>query len=98
MLMSSADKQERHEAADSETGNPVRYPENNVVAVIDSLEELEELIESLTGGGFLKSEIQALHGEAAADRLRTSTGRSGLAGLAMRLVASLGMPNDETAM
>jgi hypothetical protein len=96
--MSSADKRETHVAAESKTENAVRYPENNVVAVIDTLAELEELVESLTGGGFLKSEIQALHGQAAAEKLRASTGRSGLAGLAMRLIASIGMPNDETAM
>ena len=76
----------------------MRYPENNVVAVIDTLEELEELIESLTRGGFLRSEIQVLYGQAAAEKLQASTGRSGLTGLAMQLVASIGMPNDETAI
>jgi hypothetical protein len=96
--MSSADKRETHAAANSKTENSVRYPENNVVAVIDTLEELVELTESLTGGGFLKSEIQVLHGQAAAEKMRASTGRSGLTGLAMRLVASIGMPDDETAV
>lgn len=96
--MSSADNRETRAAADSKAENSVRYPENNVVAIVDKLEELLGLIESLTGGGFLKSEIQVLHGQAAAEKLRVSTGRSGLAGLAMRLVASIGMPNDETAM
>jgi hypothetical protein len=96
--MSSADKEAPRASAESTEENPVRYPEKNVVAVIDSLEELQELIETLTGGGFLKSEIEVVHGQAAAEKLKESTGRSGLAGLAMRLVASIGMPNDETAM
>lgn len=96
--MSSTDKRETHVAAKSKMKNAVRYPENNVVAVIDTLEELEELVASLTGGGFLKSEIREFHGQAAAEKLRASTGRSGLGGLAMQLVASIGMPNDETAM
>ena len=96
--MSSADKGELRAAADSKAEDSVRYPENNVVAVIDTLEEAVELVETLTGGGFLKSEIQVLHGQAAAEKLRTSTGRSGLRGLAMRLIASIGLPNDETAM
>lgn len=34
----------------------------------------------------------------AAEKLRANTGRSGLAGLAMQLIASIEMPNDETAM
>lgn len=96
--MSNADKEESRTAADSDGEKSVRYPKNNVVAVIDSLDELVELVESLTSSGFLKSEIQAVHGQAAAEKLRASTGRTGLAGLAMRLIASIGMPNDETAM
>jgi hypothetical protein len=96
--MSTADKGEPRAAADSKADDSVRYPENSVVAVIDTLDELTELVESLTGGGFLKSEIEVLYGQAAAEKLRTSTGRSGLAGLVMRLIASIGMPNDETAM
>lgn len=96
--MSSADNSESRAAADSNAENPVRYPENNVVGVIDTLDELVELVETLTSGGFLKSEIQEVHGQAAAEKLQASTGRTGLAGLAMRLIASIGMPNDETAM
>lgn len=95
--MSNADKERPRATADSNTENAVRYPKNNVVAVIDTLEELEELVNTLTGGGFLESEIKVVHGQAAADKLRSSTGRSGLAHLAMRLVASIGLPNDETA-
>lgn len=75
----------------------MRY-ENNAVEVIDSLDELVELVETLTSSGFLKSEIQAVHGQAPAEKLRASTGRTGVAGLAMRLIASIGMPNHETAM
>jgi hypothetical protein len=96
--MSNADKRESHATDNSKTENSVRYPENNVVAVIDTPEALLELVQSLTEGGFLKSEIQVLHGQAAAEKLQASSGRSGLADLAMRLVASIGMPNDETAM
>jgi len=96
--MSSAEKRRSDAAADSSTEESVQYPENNVVAVLDTFEELVALIESLTSGGFLKSEIQVLHGQAAATKLRASTGRSGLTGFAMRLVASIGMPDDETAL
>lgn len=90
-------KEDPRTPPDSDGGKSVRYPENNVVAVIDTLQELEEVVETLTSSGFLKSEIHEVHGQAAAEKLRASTGRIGLTGLVMRLIASIGMPNDETA-
>lgn len=74
---------------------PVQYPENRMLAIIDSREQLREAIEALTSGGFLASEIEILHGAAAAKSLQEETGRSGLAHLAMRLAAAIRMPNDE---
>jgi hypothetical protein len=78
--------------------SPVRYPEDHVLAIVDSVDEVKAAVESLTGGGFLRSEVTVLHGPAAADRLGAGTGRTGLADLAMRLVASIGLPNDETSV
>jgi hypothetical protein len=83
-------------ASDSEEA--VLYPEGNVLAIVDTVDELEQLIESLTTGGFLTSEVQVAHGRSAAETLRASSGRRGVAGLAMRLAESIGMPNDETAV
>lgn len=77
---------------------PLRYPENTVVGVIETVAKLEEAIVALESGGFLASEIEVMHGPAAAKRLSESTGRKGFAGLAMRLIASIGLPNDETEM
>jgi len=77
---------------------PVEYPENRMVGVIDGLEQLRAAVEALTTGGFLSSEIEIHHGAAAAEKLRKETGRTGLANLAMRLVESIGMPNDETVL
>lgn len=77
---------------------PMVYPENTVVGIIDDVDRLHQAISALTSGGFLASEIDVLHGEAAAQSLSESTGRTGLAGLAMRLVKSIGIPDDETAM
>jgi hypothetical protein len=77
---------------------PVRYPENAVVGIIDTVEQLEDAVTSLEDGGFLASEIEVLHGQAAATKLSEATGRTGFAGLAMRVIASIGLPNDETAM
>ncbi|HEU4630051.1 MAG TPA: hypothetical protein VFS08_09890 [Gemmatimonadaceae bacterium] len=77
---------------------PVDYPENSVVGVVDDVDQVEAAVEALTSGGFLRSEIDVLHGQAAAERLEHATGRSGLTGLAMRLVKRIGMPDDETAV
>jgi hypothetical protein len=72
------------------------YPEDHVLSIVDTVDDVHAAVAALTGGGFLRSEITLLHGPAAADRLGATTGRTGLADLAMRLVASIGLPNDET--
>lgn len=77
---------------------PVRYTRNTVLGVIKTAKPLEAAVVALEQGGFLASEIQVIHGQGAAAKLAKSTGRPGFRGLAMRLVASIGMPNDETAM
>jgi hypothetical protein len=82
----------RENVADKE----VRYPENRVVGLLDTSEQLESAVAALTSGGFLPSEIEVIHGAAASQKLRENTGRSGLAHLAMRFAESIGMPNDET--
>jgi len=79
-----------------ENGAPVQYPEGSVVGIVDTVDQLESAIEALTSNGFLRSEIVVVYGEAAAERLDASTGRTGLGDLAMRLAAALGMPDDET--
>jgi hypothetical protein len=77
---------------------PTQYPEGRVIGILDTVDQLESAIEALTSNGFLRSEIEILYGEAAAERLSATTGRAGLADLAMRLVAAIGMPDDETIM
>jgi hypothetical protein len=77
---------------------PVRYPQNRVLGVIDTVSQVRGAVEALTEGGFLASEVEVLHGETASTKLAEGTGRTGLRGLAMRLIAGIGMPNDETAM
>lgn len=74
----------------------VRYPANSVIAIIDTPEALEATHTALTHGGFLESEVAILAGEDTAQALRDNTGRRGLANIATRVVAALGMPDDET--
>jgi len=86
----------RNHATDTRPDDP--YPEGRVIGIVDTVDQLQPAIEALLNTGFLRSEIEVLYGEAAAERLEASTGRTGLADLAMRLVAALGMPDDETIM
>jgi hypothetical protein len=78
-----------------QSDEPVRYPTNHVLAVFDTAEQLAAAAAALTGGGFLASEVDVRCGRAAADRLDESTGRQGLAGLAIRVAERLGVENEE---
>ena len=76
----------------------IRYPTNHVVAVIDKEVALIAAVDSLTSGGFLDSEIHVNCGTAEADRLKASTGRGGLSGVAIRIAQNLGIEDDEMAL
>lgn len=74
---------------------PIRYPTNHVVAVLDSEQQLTDAVEGLIGGGFIDTEVHVTCGTEAADRLKESTGRGGLAGLALRIADRLGIQDEE---
>jgi hypothetical protein len=86
------------DASDDFEEREIRYPENRVLGLLDSPEQLGSTVNALTSGGFLRSEVEVICGRAAAEKLRENTGRTGLASLAMRIGESIGMPNDETAI
>jgi len=86
------------EASDDFHQREIRYPENRVLGLVDSPEQVGSTVNALTSGGFLQSEVEVICGSAAAEKLRENTGRTGLANLAMRIGESIGMPNDETAI
>ncbi|HEY9516574.1 MAG TPA: hypothetical protein VIQ74_12935 [Gemmatimonadaceae bacterium] len=71
------------------------YPKNHVVGVLYTEEQVVAAARTLTGGGFLTSEIHVATGRAAADSLDEITGRGGLAGVAIRIAEALGVTNDE---
>jgi hypothetical protein len=75
---------------------PIRYPRQNVVAIIDTAQQMEDAVDELTAGGFLESEIGIGSGTDIADRMRETTGRSGFMAMAMRFSEALGVPNDES--
>ena len=56
----------------------MQYPENHVVGVVDTPEQLRSAAKALTGGGFLTSELGVSCGTDAADALDATTGRTGI--------------------
>jgi hypothetical protein len=74
----------------------IQYPENSVLGVFDSTERVTSAVSALTAGGFLESEIEVICGLEGGEKLRATTGRSGLMNVAMRVVSKLGMPDQET--
>jgi hypothetical protein len=76
---------------------PVRYPQNQVVGIVDTADQARAAWTALTHSGFLESEVTVSYGEAAADQVDASTGRTGLARIAMRLAEHFGVENEEMA-
>lgn len=76
-----------------DAGSPT-YPENALLGVLDTPEQVRCALDALSGP-FLEAEIEVLCGEGQADRLRATTGRTGLLDQALRVVQGLGMWNDE---
>ncbi len=80
-----------------QAAEPIRYPVNHVVGVLDTPEQVTSAVEALLRGGFLDSEVEVdCGGQASADRLRASTGRTGLLDAILRVTEALGVPHDET--
>jgi hypothetical protein len=74
--------------------DPPTYPENSLLGVLDTPEQVRCALDALSGP-FLETELEVLCGEGQADRLRATTGRTGLLDKALRVVQSFGMWNDE---
>ena len=80
---------------DAPTTGELQYPSDHVLGVLDEAAQLTATTQALRGGGFTESEVSVMCGRAQADRLGESTGRGGLAGLAIRIAERLGIENDE---
>ena len=90
----SSDQTSSHSEHEQSTSE-IAYPSDHVLGVLDTGAQLTAATQALQSGGFLPSEIHVMCGRAAADRLGDSTGRGGLAGLAIRIAERLGIENDE---
>ena len=74
---------------------PVRYPTNHLLGIVDTRDQMTALVSALESGGFLESEIDYRSGVQDADDLRASPGRPGLAGLLIRLAERIGAADEE---
>jgi hypothetical protein len=74
---------------------PVSYPTNQVVGVVARPEDAAAACTALTSSGFLQSEVTVTSGPAAADAIRASTGRTGLANVAIRIAERFGVHDEE---
>lgn len=83
---------QHHEHKSAET---IRYPTNHVIGVVDTQAQLASAAGALASGGFMTSEIRVHCGVESADALKASTGRTGLAGLAIRIAERIGVDNIE---
>ena len=96
MSEAPTDRHSMQEPVDRST-EPVRYPVNHVVGILETPEEVTSTVEALLRGGFLDSEVEVdCGGQASADRLRAATGRTGLLDAILRVTEALGLPHDET--
>ncbi len=77
------------------TNEPVQYPANHILAVIDEREQMSAAVAALTSAGYLESEVEVETGAAKADDVAASTGRSGLADKLMRFAERIGVANEE---
>ncbi len=76
-------------------GDLIKYPANHVVGVVNTAQQVSALVPELLSNGFPDSEIHVHCGSAVADELEASTGRTGLAGVAIRIAEALGIENVE---
>jgi hypothetical protein len=65
------------------------------VGILDTPEQVESAVSALLTGGYLDYEINVACGQVKADALNATTGRTGLAHVAIRVAERLGLSTDE---
>jgi len=74
---------------------PIRYPTNAVIGILDTRDELEHAVQALIDAGFWESEIEVAVGEAVAEAVHATTGRTGITGLVLKVAQWLGVQDEE---
>jgi hypothetical protein len=78
--------QQQHSAA---------YPLNHVIGIMPTGRDAITAFDSLVANGFLESEVSLGSGRELADRIRATTGRSGLLGRILDILDRFGAGGDE---
>src|SRR5215216_6609555 len=73
----------------------VAYPLNHVISIMPTEKEAITAFDSLIAHGFLESEVTLSSGPQLADRIRASSGRSGLVGRILQVMDRFGAGGDE---
>lgn len=73
----------------------IKYPANHIVGVVDTMDQITAIVSELRSDGLGDSEIFVHSGSSHADALESSTGRTGLAGVVIRIAEALGIENVE---
>jgi hypothetical protein len=97
MATPDRDPLETHEH-DHRPQEPLRYPTNHVVGVLNASDQLRSAVEALERAGFRAPDIKVASGAAMAAALESETGRSGVFDLAVRIAERIGLADDEMAL
>ena len=71
------------------------YPLNHVISIVPTEKEAIAAFDILIANGFLESEVTLGSGPELADRIRATSGRSGLVGRILQVLDRLGAGGDE---
>jgi hypothetical protein len=74
----------------------VQYPENEVLAIVDTPDQVRSVVRALKASGFLDAEISVAAGQRIADALKTHTGHTGLTDFVIRVARRIGMQDEES--
>jgi hypothetical protein len=79
----------------SKKGEPISYPTNHIVGILDTQEQTKAVFDALTNSPIPPAEFHIRCGPDAAARLEASTGHKGLVGMLIRVTETLGIPDYE---
>ena len=74
---------------------PIASPTNQLISIVDTEAQLDETVAALAADGFADADVMVSCGPERAAALEASTGRRGLARLAVRAAEKLGVEDSE---
>jgi hypothetical protein len=77
---------------------PVPYPTNQVLGILDTADQTTCAVDALINGGYLESEVRLGRGPEMLERSEAGTGRRGVQDWFIRFFEPLGLKNAETEL